>query len=82
MSGGQRGKDVEDPTEIEILLKDFLSWCGQPTGSMAGYSRFESADDWQEWFDRGAFIREKAGLLFEDLATARTGGAPEGGEQI
>ena len=74
--------DVENPTEMEILIKDFLSWCRQPTGSMVGYPRFETAKEWQEWFDRGAFIREKASDLFEELATARTGGDPDDEEQV
>lgn len=82
MSGRHRAEDVENQNEIEILLKDFLSWCRQPTGSMIGYPRFESVDEWQEWFDRGAFIREKATDLFEDLATARTGGESEDEEQV
>jgi len=39
--------------------------------------RFEKAEEWQEWFDRGPLIREKAIDLFEELATARTGSDPE-----
>lgn len=84
MSGksGKRADDIENPHEIEILLKDFLSWYRQPTDSMVGYARFESVDEWREWFDRGAFIRENAASLFEDLATARTGGEPKDEEQL
>ena len=77
MSDTHSVDDVGNPDEIEILLKDLLSWCRQPTGSMVGYKRFESADEWQEWFDRGALIREKAVQLFENRATARTGGEYE-----
>jgi hypothetical protein len=65
---------LANPTEVEVLLKDLLSWFRQPSGSMAGYPRFESAGEWEEWFERGSPFRERALEQFTRLAEERTGG--------
>lgn len=82
MTDDKGRRQDENPTQMEVLLKDFLSWSRQPTGSGIGYSRMETVEEWQAWFERGAFIREKAYDLFQELAVARTGGDPGSGERL
>ncbi len=61
----------EELLGIEMFMKDFLSWAGEPRGD-AYASAFENVDQWEEWWHRSAAVREAAPEYFERLASLRT----------